>query len=400
MSTALLNLRDANIKASDATVKNFLKIETSVKSSDPRNISPRSDLFLAIIGPYISALEHSMIAHPALVKGLNNEKRNQKLTPLLNFSDFIETDYQRFDLSISKPILQQVEYLFLTLPFQGPEHWLYRRVLRLAHSTFGLSDVGLTYRVDGTRCSGDAHTSLGNGLINHFNTWLVLQNLPFGSWISFHEGDDGIIGVRNDCIDQAKYNMHLLPCLGFQIKMDHFTSIDQTSFCGRFLSADRGVIISCADIFRSLAKLHTICSEGDPKSLFIAKMMSYYHTDRFTPIIGVFCYVAITLYRQTISVRQLQRAVRHIRIGYWAALKSEGIDYFNTDYVLCRATPELRALVANRCGLSPGTQILYEEYYLSFIKLGYIPSSIDKIPHDWNFDELSHVNGPLADMVL
>ena len=95
----------------DATVKNFLKIETSVKDIDPRNISPRSDRYLSFVGPFISALEHSYADLDFLVKGLSTEQRNTKLTYLLNYDTYIETDYTRFDRHISQPILQLFEFL-------------------------------------------------------------------------------------------------------------------------------------------------------------------------------------------------------------------------------------------------------------------------------------------------
>lgn len=174
----------------DAVVKNFLKIETSTNLTDPRNISPRSDEFLCVIGPTIAAIEHRLCAAPFLVKGIDCHARDRKLSsghrPLSSFSHFVETDYSRFDLSISLEYLQDVETVFLTA--NADEQ--FRNCYFLAFQTTGVNEIGLSYRVTGTRCSGDAHTSIANGLINHFNTWLVFQNLPPNSWVSFHEGDE------------------------------------------------------------------------------------------------------------------------------------------------------------------------------------------------------------------
>jgi hypothetical protein len=324
-------------------------------------------------------------------------KRNKKISTLNQYSHFIETDYSRFDMSISLPYLEQVEFLFLTTPFQSEEHHLFRQALRMAHFTYGSSDLGISYYVEGTRCSGDAHTSIANGLINHFNTWLALEELPTDCWTSFHEGDDGIIGVTDKFIDQACYNMHLMPSLGFQLKMDRYNDISQTSFCGRFLSHQRGHLISICDLKRTLAKLHTTCSDGDPLALTVAKLMSYYHTDKDTPIIGAFCAVAISIYLPMITKRRLERAIGHLSRELFNRFQSQDLkSFYHTNYSYKEPTAVKRALVALRCGYTPAQQIAFEQYYISFLKLGYLPKVIDKIPEGWTLDRTAHVHGPVA----
>lgn len=278
--------------ARKAVVKNFLKIETSTNCTDPRNISPRSDEFLCIIGPFVSAIEHRLIDAPFLVKGLSISDRDVKLgcvgRGLQHYPYYIETDYSRFDMSISLEYLEDVENVLLTSCFDDDD---YNKCFELAMRTRGICDIGLTYEVLGTRCSGDAHTSIGNGLINYFNTWLAFENLPTGSWTSVHEGDDGLIGLDSQVVDAAMYNLHLFPVLGFQLKVLRFRCFSQTTFCGRWLAADSAGVVSMCDLPRTLSKFHTICSDGDERSLLLAKCLSYYHTDRATPILGsCYCY--------------------------------------------------------------------------------------------------------------
>lgn len=322
------------------------------------------------------------------------------MAPLANFGEFFETDYSRFDLSISLPYLRQVEYLFLCLPFTSDDHWLFRVAMRLAQSTMGVSDIGLSYKVEGTRCSGDAHTSIGNGLINHFNTWLCLRGLPDGTWFSLHEGDDGVIGVAGSYADQVAYNLHLLPVLGFQAKIDRFMYLGQVSFCGRFLSLDGSGLFSVCDINRTLAKIHTTCSEGDPQSLMLAKAISYYHTDAGTPFIGAFSWAVINVLLPVVSRRRLTRAVRSLRSDWWTARKLERINFSDVDYPYVEPTPSARALVAIRCNYSPAVQVKFEDYYCSFVRLGFLPAKIHRIPHGWNVDPLSQIYGRVDDYLL
>lgn len=386
-------------KPAHLIVKNFLKIETSDNGTDPRNISPRSDEFLASVGPFVSALEHVCVDHPALVKGLDLVKRDMKLGGDLNpgchfaeglncFSDFFETDYSRFDLSISAAFISVVERVFLASPFLGSPDFL--RLLPWLVQTVGLNDLDLTYTVLGTRCSGDCHTSIMNGLINHFNTWLCLFNLPTGSWISFHEGDDALIASRSVSPDTIVHNLHLMPVLGFQLKLDVFTDVNLTSFCGRHLFNDDLVLSSHCDLLRSLVKFHTICADGDSQALLLAKSLSYYYTDKHTPVVGTLCHVIISLLLPVVNPRRLRRAMSHLMSDFWFRETHSGFVYLDT-YPRVKPTPHCRLSVSTRSGITVDHQIELERYYMSWLTLGYLPSKITPILLDSTFKVNMHV---------
>lgn len=380
----------------------MLKIETSTKPIDPRNISPRSDTYLSLIGPYISSFEKSIKAHPAFVKGLDVKNRDIKMSSLLNYNCYIETDYSRFDMSISTPMLIEVQDLLLSLPFETDDASGLVRLLQMAHHTKGVNELGVMYKVKGTRCSGDAHTSTGNTLLNHFNTWLALKELPPHTWESFHEGDDGVIACHSSVVDQVCYNLNILPCLGFQVKANLYRTIDMVTFCGRWFYSVKGSLKSTCDLTRTLAKLHTTCHLGNPLALLLAKFLSYYHTDAATPIIGPFITCFIRMYVNKLSKSQLVRANRTLRRDWWFRENNKlcPFDFKNIkrDYVEIDA--EARAMVALRSGISPGQQIIYENYYKSFEVLGYLPEVIDKLPGDWSFTKNSQYYGNVFDYVL
>lgn len=380
-----------------AVVKNFLKIETSTNNTDPRNISPRSDEFLCVVGPYISALEHRFGNLPFLVKGLSISARDVKMTSgrgLQHYSHYIETDYSRFDMSISLEYLQDVENVFLTGCFDDR---MYDYCFEMAMRTRGVSDIGLAYEVLGTRCSGDAHTSIGNGLINYFNTWLAFENLPGSSWASYHEGDDGIIGVDGAFVEAAKYNLHIFPVLGFQLKALLFTSFNLTTFCGRWLMADSQGIESICDLPRTLSKLHTICSDGDPQSLLLAKCMSYYHTDCATPILGVLVTAIIRNLKPVVSHRRVMRALVHLRRDYWFAQRVDNMKILDF-YPYVESSAVSRAVVADRCRYSVGMQVAWERYYRQFEWC--LPEVIDRLPGSWHFRPDVQYYSPAHDLVL
>lgn len=327
--------------------------------------------------------------HPRLVKGLSVEKRDLKMSELISRNNFIETDFSRFDMSVSAPILRTFEHYWLVRYFDNPDSE-YLKCLHLLLHTEGVSDIGLAYSVDGTRCSGDAHTSIGNGLLNDFLTWLCVGD----DVVHFHEGDDGVIGVDDDELDQVIYNMHLIPVLGFMIKIDIYSDLHQVSFCGRFLYHHAGRINSYCDVKRTLAKFHTICSDGDAESLLLAKSMSLHYSDHDTPIIGVLTGVLIQLLEKRVSDRRLKRAKQHLLAGAYA----KDIIKF-AHFSESKPSGAIRAAVALRCGYNPNMQLAYENYYKGFLQLGYLPEVIHRIPDEWDFDELSHVHGQVQDFV-
>lgn len=338
------------------------------------------------------------------MKGLNLKQREEKLSghnktaqSLADYDCFLETDYSRFDLCISAAYLASVERIFLTYAFQGDPILL--DLVACLGTTRGLNELGLSYNVLGTRCSGDAHTSIANGLINHFNTWLAFSELPRSSWVSFHEGDDGIIGMSSQYRDQAIHNLHLLPVLGFQLKLIVHKNLDDATFCGRFLVSKLRGVESYCDLRRSLAKIHTIGSDGDPEALLLAKMISYYHTDSTTPVIGTLCTVIIKLLLPRVTTRRLMRAMNHLKRDWWFAHKHKDL-VLRESYPLNIPDPFVRALVADRSDIDIGLQYAFEAYYISWLKLGHIPSIVDKLPGDWTTKVDMHVHGDVGEWVL
>lgn len=272
--------------------------------TDPRNISPRSDAFLSILGPYISAIEHHLHSAPYLVKGCTPRQRDAKMQPFLDGHTFVESDYSRFDMTISYDWLKCVQDQILCSYFPN-DPW-FSMCLDLAAETFGISQSGLAYHILGTRCSGDAHTSIANGIINHFNTWFVLEDYLFHS---IHEGDDGLIAFDSANAGGAD-RIQLFDCMGFKIKTFVTTDFEQTSFCGRFLTrSPSNTVVSYCDPLRTLSKFHITCSPGDPSVLLLAKALSYNYTDGHTPIIGPICRAIIEVYG---TERNMAKAMPHV----------------------------------------------------------------------------------------
>lgn len=368
----------------EAKVKVFIKNETTNNFTDVRNISPRTDEFLSIIGPYISAIEHAARDLPFLVKGMDIKKRDNKMSKLLEYEDFLEVDFARFDMSISRDLLESFEHYILKSFFSMETDPLFYQALKMTLFTSAINWYSVGYRIEGTRCSGDAHTSIGNGLLNHFVTWCCLRKLPTDDWISYHEGDDGVIGLRGNITTQALYNMSMLDCLGLRAKVDTYHDINQVSFCGRFLTELRGKLVSYCDPYRTLTKFHTTVSMGDTKYLLAAKCNSYHHNDGHTPVIGALTFALLNILLPELHPQKWERYIKFSKRDlpwHYQFIPSLTALPKISDIKL-NINPELRASFYIRTGMSPREQKHWEDYYLTFITHG-IPDNIHKMYVEW-----------------
>lgn len=352
-----------------------------------------------MLGPHVAAVEGRLhrdpaVSHP-LVKGIDLHTRDMALSSQLQgYDTYLETDYSRFDRSISRPWLEQVQDLIFEHAFPVAKWPLFHAALRLARTTRGKSDFGVRYKTDGTRCSGDAHTSIGNGIINAFNTYACLRDLPADSWTSVHEGDDGVIAVRHGHGDVAEANMELLGVFGFEIKMDRYNTINDVSFCGRHFYEDEGAIKSHCDIMRSLHKFHTSVSNHRADAMLLAKAMSYYSTDRDTPLVGPLTYSLIRVLRDRISFSAKKRALHGMKIERYM-----GPDVsVNMAVTVPDITTDARVSCMRRTGLTVEQQEQLESAYGDMIKYDAV-LVVPRIPAAWYWRQDGFIHGDPATWV-
>lgn len=388
----------------DAKADVFLKSETSNKMTDPRNITPRADRLLTVLGPVVNAIEHLLVrtgltmsprrpissGTTMLVKGLNLKQRLQVLHDQFSTCKWIiESDFTRFDRSCSLPILRDVQNFILKLCSQ--DH-TFHTALDLTLHTSASSRFGVRYKVEGTRCSGDAHTSVGNGLINAFIIWFCLRHLPRQAWTSTHEGDDGLIGIRDGYKQSALDGLAHIPFLGFDAKQDCYNQLDDASFCGRHFYHANGQLQEHADVMRSLVKYHTTTSNCKDLALIRAKAMSYYETDSTTPLIGVLAYALLQATEGHVSFSSLKRA--RLADDRWS-VRDLRFD-FNAKRPLRQISWEARLSVARRTNITPTEQIILESAYLQMaVKKNILV--MPRIPAFWNMRKDGHVYGVVSD---
>ncbi len=324
---------------------------------------------LATIGPYINSIEHFLAHSPRLVKSLNIPQRDAKMTRLLDFDTYFELDYSRFDMTMSYDWMTNVELAIFSDLFPGDDHIYFREFMRMALTTTGISRSGMVYKIIGTRCSGDAHTSIANGLTNMFNLWLALGSVPSDDWLSYHEGDDTALACVASVADLVEANLGLVNCFGFKLKITRSSDISTIGFCGRFLASDLGKLVSYADPLRTLDKFHISLYPGDARSLALAKALSYHHTDGQTPIIGSLCRLVMRdLPMSVLKPKHLQRVLNE----RWNTRNTK-ISERRTDKV---TADHFRVPFFVKTGITPAQQQAIEH---QLDQLDYVPANFDII---------------------
>lgn len=385
LRTALSEVRLRGVTNKTAEVECFLKMETTNRQVDPRNISPRSDAFLAIVGPYVSALEHMAVDCPYLVKGLSPHERTNKLDVLRDYPNYIETDYSRWDLHMKAPFMRAVEHAIFEHVYPRDEHPDFYACIKRTLSTKGSHQLGALYTVDdGGRCSGDAHTSIGNGICDRFLTWVCLRNIPRTEWVNFHEGDDGITGVSDCAVNTARVSLDIIPCFGFTVKIVESKVLHETTFCGRVPYVISGRLREMCDLPRTLAKFHITLAQGDLKALLLAKAYSYWFTDRHTPVVGPLCYALITLLRPQVKVERLIRMCK--QTCYSRFERGKILSGLHSSLEPSLPTPVARSVAEHRWDLSQGQQLHMEAEFMRWIVTG-IPAS--NAGHVWVKEDIT-----------
>lgn len=181
-----------------AVVTPFTKIEkmSTSKYKAPRMIQGRHMIFNLHYGRFIKPLEKLVTKYNPRTNGLfgkgNYDEQARKIHELSKrFKYFTEADHKTFDSH------ETVEHLKTTHRFYNkcyPQHK--REISRLARRTIintCFSRTGDSYRVKGTRMSGDVDTGFGNCLINYAILSAALEAIGIFDYEIIVNGDDSII---------------------------------------------------------------------------------------------------------------------------------------------------------------------------------------------------------------
>lgn len=351
--------------ASSAAVAAFIKIEAGI--TDPRNISPRLDLYRAWLGPYSAAVDNALCGAKWLIKGMTIPQRDVHFRTLFGQhgrGKYVETDYSRFDSTIQPVLMRLRNEIYARILAQHPE---IKIMLEMQILTKGQL-YGIAYITTGLS-SGDPTTSTGNGITNRFATWYALRDAPY-PWVAVHEGDDGIINVPEGRESDASERLETTAIfLGLILKLV-FGDLCDVGFCGRWLTDTPEGIVSCCNLLRTIPKLHITTANYDTTSngrtmdhlakLALAKAMSYQATDYSTPIVSDWC-------------RAVFKEWGHLRPAKLARWEQERLNLAKESGLRpCVVNYELRSFVYYKMGLTPAAQLNYADEIAS-VGINYLP---------------------------
>lgn len=321
---------------------------------------------LVTLGPFISALEHHLLQLPWLVKGMDINGRDRKMKTLLDYDHFVETDFSRFDSTISALIMEEVEHKVFSLFFNKDDYPDFHNALKCTLKTRGQTADSYQYTTFGSRCSGDVHTSIGNGIINRFLIWLVYHKIPHNDWTAFHEGDDGIQAVSSQWVPQILYNFTMLRSLGFECKINHSEVLSELTFCGRVMYKKDGLLVSMADLPRALAKFHIVINTLPIKFAAVAKALSYISTDSHTPVLGSYAKALVRTLPE-VSFEVLRKKLAKVQMRVYS--KKKVLKGMISDFK--SPGPEEYAVCSHRWQWTNSHLQYLDDYYSN---LNYIPA--------------------------
>lgn len=230
----------------DARTKSFVKADKlnfdAKPDPAPRIIQPRSPRYNVAVGCYIKPIEkrvyraiNKVFGHPTVMKGYNASQVGTVIAAKWHAFSVpvgITIDAKRFDQHVHVPALkcEHEIYYFIYRSSKGK----LRKLLDMQLENNGVcyTDEGvLIYTRDGTRCSGDMNTALGNIILmcSMVYTYMLPKNIKYQL---VNNGDDSTI------ITEAKH-IHLFDdlkpyflSLGFSMKIENIAyELEKIVFC-------------------------------------------------------------------------------------------------------------------------------------------------------------------------
>jgi len=183
-AAALESLERARISRKDARLSSFVKFEKQDVSKAPRIINPRSPRYNLLLGCYLKHAEHHYFTainkcfgshtRATVIKGFDADASAEILKAKWDrFSEPVAVglDATKFDVHVSPAALRYEHSAYLSYYKPRVSKAQYDRLRTLLswqldnEGVAHCSDGKIKFAMEGTRCSGDVNTSLGNCII-------------------------------------------------------------------------------------------------------------------------------------------------------------------------------------------------------------------------------------------
>lgn len=236
------------VRAKDAYLAAFAKHEKGLlvdgKRGVPRLIQPRRPEYNVAVGRFLRPLEHRIYEDialacgaPTVMKGFNafevarimREHWESFAQPVA-----IGLDASRFDQHVSASVLKWEHSVYESY-FAPPHRRELHRLLKMQLHNRGFVrcyDGEVSYTVDGTRCSGDMNTALGNCLIACSGVKTYADSLGIRVRL-VDNGDDVVVFLEAGDVTRFLGGVNdYFAKLGFVMKVEAPVSVfERVSFC-------------------------------------------------------------------------------------------------------------------------------------------------------------------------
>lgn len=317
--------------------KTFLKTEPYDECKDPRLITTFNPSDKVSYSRFTYAIADWMKASIACyVFGQVPSEVCTRVVRTCSIADSVaKTDFSRFDGTISE-VSRHLERSLLYRLFPTTYHAELEDLHQAQYNLFAICTLGTRYETGFARGSGSPETSAFNSIINMYATFVGHRKtrMPSGNYMDadtafarmnrgVYGGDDGL----SPDLDGKAYNS---ACNDLGLKVKN-ALVFRGEFGIDFLARIYGEGVwygdrsNCCDIVRQLSKLHTNVPRPEnvpPETILTEKLMSFYITDRNTPIIGTFAKKVIEL------AGPIDIDTRHLT--WLASQAKDGVPYSDT----------------------------------------------------------------------
>lgn len=215
----------------------------------------------------------------------------------------VETDYSRFDGTISRWLRENVEFAAI-LAWVHPDHRLeLKALLKNDISQRATTSNGIMYHTGGSRLSGSPLTTIGNTLINAYVAYCALRESglnPSQAFIGIGPkyGDDGVdrAGLPLDTVAKD---------LGLKLKIIEPVLPGRVSFLGRVFYDAMTSPSSHFDVARAIRKIPVVVRGPRPAlDAFRLKLQGYLAADPVTPVLSAYCRAILRIKGWTKTVKR------------------------------------------------------------------------------------------------
>lgn len=345
--------------------KGFGKKEHYTEFKPARGINSRTDNFKCATGPYFKRMERQLYHQDCFdgeklvsghqspfIKHIPVHLRPEFIRRMLGSSSgpFYETDYSQFEKHFTPRVLRSLELI------------LYKHMLKNHPAIYILIEAalagknvcvynGFILKVFGRRMSGDMCTSLGNGFSN-LMLFRFVAHQKGGHAYGVVEGDDALF-VSTIALTPGDFEQ-----LGFQIKVEVFNELNQSSFCGMLSSSDGQIMRNIARVIPKFAWTFSPRRVGGPKvrlGLLRARALSLAYESPQCPILHVMAKRALDVTYGYAPI--FDYSYHSLEIKHW-------VDHFKEDMTeKLTQGPSLTCRIefADKFGISVACQLRIEE---------------------------------------